>query len=200
MKKKHPILGVLCLLILAGIMSRVFLAGGAKAEITIGDQTYPMRSMTVREFMGDDYLLATMSAEGGSVYTYNYSGAVLEAKSYYNTAVPFRPREGAGAPLSCWLYNPTADRVEIREAKICAVSCKVSQMREYGLPVRIAGLELDRQSKAEIQSHMDGALKGFRFSENTEANAVSYTRGQVSYTFTFDEGDLLVNAIARNSV
>ena len=200
MKKKHPILGVICLAILACVGVYIFQAGGAKAEITIGEKTYEMRTMTVREFMEDGYLLSTMSTEGKFVRTYDYSGAVMEAKTYYNTAVPFRPKDGHGAPLSCWLYNPTSEPVEIREGKICAISCKVSQMRECGLPVSIAGLELERQSKAEIKEYMDKELKGYQFSENEDVNAVSYTKGAVSYTFSFDDSDILLNAIARNNV
>nr|WP_325258915.1 hypothetical protein [uncultured Oscillibacter sp.] len=199
MKKKHPILGVICLAVLACAVYS-FQGGGAKAEITIGERTYEMRTISVREFMGDDYVLASMSAEGNAVYTYNYSGAMMEAKTYYNTAVPFKPKGGSGAPLSCWLYNPTAEQVEIREGKICAISCKVSQMRECGLPVSIAGLELDSQSKTEIQEYMDGELKGYQFSENEDVNAISYTKGAVSYTFSFTEDDILKNAIARNNV
>ena len=149
MKKKHPILGVICLAILACVGVYIFQAGGA--EITVGEKTYEMRTMTVREFMEDGYLLATMSTEGQFVRTYDYSGAVMEAKTYYNTAVPFKPKDGAGAPLSCWLYNPTSEQVEIREGKICAISCKVAQMQECGLPVSIAGLGLNRQSKEEIK-------------------------------------------------
>lgn len=200
MKKKHPILGVICLAILACVGVYIFRAGGAKAEITIGEKTYEMRTMTVREFMEDGYLLATMSTEGQFVRTYDYSGAVMEAKTYYNTAVPFKPKDGAGAPLSCWLYNPTSEQVEIREGKICSISCKVAQMRECGLPVSIAGLELDSQSKEEIKAYMDGELKGYQFSENEDVNAISYTKGAVSYTFSFTEGDVLKNAVARNNV
>lgn len=200
MKKKHPILGVICLAILACVGVYIFQAGGAKAEITIGEKTYEMRTMTVREFMEDGYLLSTMSTEGKFVRTYDYSGAVMEAKTYYNTAVPFKPKDGAGAPLSCWLYNPTSDQVEIREGKICAISCKVSQMRECGLPVSIAGLELDSQSKGEIKAYMDEELKGYQFSENEDVNAISYTKGAVSYTFSFDDSDILLNAVARNNV
>ena len=200
MKKKHPILGVICLAILACVGVYIFQAGGAKAEITIGEKTYEMRTMTVREFMEDGYLLSTMSTEGKFVRTYDYSGAVMEAKTYYNTAVPFKPKDGAGAPLSCWLYNPTSEQVEIREGKICAISCKVSQMRQCGLPVSIAGLELDSQSKEEIKAYMDEELKGYRFSENEDVNAISYTKGAVSYTFSFDDSDVLLNAVARNNV
>lgn len=200
MKKKHPILGVICLAILACVGVYIFQAGGAKAEITIGETTYEMRTMTVREFMEDGYLIATMSTEGKFVRTYNYSGAVMEAKTYYNTAVPFKPKDGAGAPLSCWLYNPTSQQVEIREGKICAISCKVSQMRQCGLPVSIAGLELDSQSKGEIKAYMDEELKGYQFSENEDVNAISYTKGAVSYTFSFDDSDVLLNAVARNNV
>ena len=200
MKKKHPILGVICLAILACVGVYIFQAGGAKAEITIGDKTYEMRTMTVREFMEDGYLLSTMSTEGKFVRTYDYSGAVMEAKTYYNTAVPFKPKDGAGAPLSCWLYNPTSEQVEIREGKICAISCKVSQMRQCGLPVSIAGLELDSQSKEEIKAYMDEELKGYQFSENEDVNAISYTKGAVSYTFSFDDSDVLLNAVARNNV
>lgn len=200
MKKKHPILGVICLAILACVGVYIFQAGGAKAEITLGEKTYEMRTMTVREFMEDGYLLSTMSTEGKFVRTYDYSGAVMEAKTYYNTAVPFKPKDGAGAPLSCWLYNPTSEQVEIREGKICAISCKVSQMRECGLPVSIAGLELDSQSKEEIKAYMDEELKGYQFSENEDVNAISYTTGAVSYTFSFDDSDILLNAVARNNV
>ena len=132
--------------------------------------------------------------------TYDYSGAMMEAKTYYNTAVPFRPKDGAGAPLSCWLYNPTPEQVEIREGKICAISCKISQMREYGLPVSIAGLELNGQTKEELKEYMDGELQGYQFSENEDANAMSYTKGKVSYTFTFSDDDILMNAMARNNV
>ena len=198
MKKKHPILGVICLAILACVGVYIFRAGGA--EITVGEKTYEMRTMTVREFMEDGYLLATMSTEGQFVRTYDYSGAVMEAKTYYNTAVPFKPKDGAGAPLSCWLYNPTSQQVEIREGKICAISCKVSQMRQCGLPVSIAGLELDSQSKEEIKAYMDEELKGYQFSENEDVNAISYTKGAVSYTFSFDDSDVLLNAVARNNV
>ena len=200
MKKKHPILGVICLAILACVGVYIFQAGGAKAEITLGEKTYEMRTMTVREFMEDGYLLSTMSTEGKFVRTYDYSGAVMEAKTYYNTAVPFKPKDGAGAPLSCWLYNPTSEQVEIREGKICAISCKVSQMRQCGLPVSIAGLELDSQSKEEIKAYMDEELKGYQFSENEDVNAISYTKGAVSYTFSFDDSDVLLNAVARNNV
>lgn len=200
MKKKHPILGVICLAILACVGVYIFQAGGAKAEITLGEKTYEMRTMTVREFMEDGYLLATMSTEGRFVRTYDYSGAVMEAKTYYNTAVPFKPKDGAGAPLSCWLYNPTSEQVEIREGKICAISCKVSQMRQCGLPVSIAGLDLDSQSKGEIKAYMDEELKGYQFSENEDVNAISYTKGAVSYTFSFDDSDVLLNAVARNNV
>lgn len=200
MKKKHPILGVICLAILACVGVYIFQAGGAKAEITIGEKTYEMRTMTVREFMEDGYLLSTMSTEGKFVRTYDCSGAVMEAKTYYNTAVPFKPKDGAGAPLSCWLYNPTSEQVEIREGKICAISCKISQMRECGLPVSIVGLELDSQSKEEIKAYMDEELKGYQFSENEDVNAISYTKGAVSYTFSFDDSDVLLNAVARNNV
>ena len=199
MKKKYPILTLACLAVLfcGGVFA---FCGGAKAEITIGEKSYEMRTMTVREFMEDGYLLATMSTEGRSLYTYNYSGAMMEAKTYYNTAVPFKPKDGAGAPLSCWLYNPTSEPVEIREGKICAISCKVNQMRECGLSVTVAGLELDRQSKEEIKAYMDGELKGYQFSENEDVNAISYTKGQVSYTFSFTEEDILKNTVARNNV
>ena len=112
----------------------------------------------------------------------------------------FRPKDGYGAPLSCWLYNPTAEQVEIREGKICAISCKVAQMRECGLPVFIAGLELNSQSKEELKAYMDGELRSYQFSENEDVNAISYTKGRVSYTFSFDEEDTLLNAIARNNV
>ena len=200
MKKKHPILGVICLAVLVCGGLYVFRAGTAKAEITIGEKTYEMLTLSVREFMGDDYIFSTMSTEGKFVRTYDYSGAMMEAKTYYNTAVPFRPKDGAGAPLSCWLYNPTPEQVEIREGKICAISCKISQMQEYGLPVSIAGLELNGQTKGELKEYMDGELKGYQFSENEDANAMSYTKGKVSYTFTFNDNDILLNAMARNNV
>lgn len=200
MKKKHPILGVICLAVLVCGGLYVFRAGVAKAEITIGEKTYEMLTLSVREFMGDDYIFSTMSTEGKFVRTYDYSGATMEAKTYYNTAVPFRPKDGAGAPLSCWLYNPTPEQVEIREGKICAISCKISQMREYGLPVSIAGLELNGQTKGELKEYMDGELKGYQFSENEDANAMSYTKGKVSYTFTFNDNEILLNAMARNNV
>ena len=200
MKKKHPVLGVISLAILICVGVFTFRAGGAQAEMTIGEKTYRMRTISVREFMEDGYLLATMSTEGNSVYTYNYSDAVMEAKTYYNTAVPFKPKGGAGAPLSCWLYNPTSEQVEIREGKICAISCKVSQMRECGLPVTVAGLELDNQSKEDLKTYMDGELKGYQFSENEDVNAISYTKGAVAYTFSFTEEDVLKNAVARNNV
>lgn len=35
MKKRNPILGVICLLILVGVGSYIVLSGAAKAEITI---------------------------------------------------------------------------------------------------------------------------------------------------------------------
>ena len=49
MKKKHPRSGLICLVILGGIGGWIFLAGGAKAEITIGEKTYEMRTVSVRE-------------------------------------------------------------------------------------------------------------------------------------------------------
>ena len=97
MKKKHPILGVICLAVLVCGGLYVFRAGAAKAEITIGEKTYEMLTLSVREFMGDEYIFSTMSTEGKFVRTYDYSGATMEAKTYYNTAVPFRPKDGAGA-------------------------------------------------------------------------------------------------------
>ena len=67
-------------------------------------------------------------------------------------------------------------------------------------PVSIAGLELDSQSKGEIKAYMDEELKGYQFSENEDVNAISYTKGQVSYTFSFDDSNVLLNAVARNNV
>ena len=59
MKKKHPILGVICLAVLVCGGPYVFRAGAAKAEITIGGKTYEMLTLSVREFMGDDYIFST---------------------------------------------------------------------------------------------------------------------------------------------
>lgn len=197
MKKRKLILGVICLVILACLGGYFLLTGNEKAEITINGTTYEMCSVSVREFMGEDYIFAFMSTEGNSAYIYNYTNSELEAKTYYNMAVPFRPKGGAGAPISCWLYNPTAKTVEIREGMICAISCEIPALREYNIPVSIAGLELDNQTKEEITAYMGDALKSYQYSENEDANAVSYTKGKVSYTFTFDESDVLQDAVTR---
>lgn len=200
MKKRNPILGVICLVVLIGA-GWYFLRGGAeKAEITINGVPYEMCTMTVQEFMGDNYVLATSSVEGRSVYTYNYDDAELEAKSYYNMAVPFCPKDGVGAPIACWLYNPTSEPVEIRDGKICAISCEVPELRTYDITVSVAGLKLDSQSKTEIKTYMDEQMKGYQSSENEDVNAISYTKGKVSYTFSFDEDDILENAITRYNV
>lgn len=197
MKKRNPVLGVICLIVLVCAGGYFFLTGGEKSEITIRGIPYEMCSVSVREFMGEDYLFAVMSLDGNSVYTYNYTDAELEAKTYYNMAVPFRPKGGYGAPIACWLYNPTAEPVEIREAMICAISCEVPALRAYGIPVSIAGLELNDQTKEELSAYMDDAMKGYQYSENEDANAISYTKGKSSYTFTFDASDVLEDAIAR---
>lgn len=197
MKKRNFILGVLSFVILACAGAYLLLTESEKAEITINDTTYEMCSVSVREFMGEDYIFAVMSMDGNSVYTYNYTNSELEARTYYNMAVPFRPKDGYGAPISCWLYNPTSKPVEIREAMISSISCEVPALREYNIPVSVAGLELDNQGKAEITAYMGDALKGYQYSENEDVNAVSYMKGKVSYTFTFDESDVLQNAISR---
>ena len=200
MKKRNPVLGIICLLILCGIGFYIFSAGAAKAEITINGKTYEMRTISVRDFMSDGYVFSTMSLEGRTMYTYNYSGAVLEAKSYYNSGVPFKVKGGAGAPIACWVYNPTSEQVEIREGKVNSISCDIQDLLADGVKVSVAGLEMDRQTKAEIKTYMDDTLKGYTYSENENKNAISYTKGQVSYTFTFDDDDVLENAIARNNV
>lgn len=200
MKKRNPILGVICLLILAGIGGCIFLAGAAKAEITINGKTYQMRTISVRDFMSDGYVFSTMSIEGSTMRTYNYSGAVLEAKSYYNSGVPFKVQGSSGASINCWVYNPSPEQVEIREGKINSISCDIQDLLADNVKVSVAGLEMGKQTKAEIKDYMDGALRGYEFSENEDVNAISYTKRQVSYTFTFDDSDVLKNAIARNSV
>ena len=200
MKKRNPILGIICLLILCGIGFYVFSAGAAQAEITINGKTYKMRTISVRDFMSDGYVFSTMSIEGGTMYTYNYSDAVLEAKSYYNSGVPFKVKGSAGASINCWVYNPTSEQVEIREGKINSISCDIKDLLADGVTVSVAGLEMGRQTKTEIKSYMDDTLKGYKYSENENVNAISYTKGQVSYTFTFDDNDVLKNAIARNNV
>ena len=200
MKKRNPILGVICLAILAGIGVYIFQAGAAKAEITINGKTYEMRTISVRDFMSDGYVFSTMSIEGTTMRTYNYSNAVLEAKSYYNSGVPFKVKGGSGASINCWVYNPTSEQVEIREGKVNSISCDIKDLLADGVKVSVAGLEMGTQSKSEIKAYMDGQLKGYEFSENEDVNAISYRKGQVSYTFTFDDGDILKNAIARNDV
>lgn len=200
MRKRSPILGVICLLILGWGLGCIFLAGASKAEITVDGKVYEMRTMTVGEFMRDGYVFATMSTEGDVVYTYDYSDVVLEAKSYYKIGVPFKMNGGHEASINCWLYNPSSEEVEVQKGKIYAVSCHIAELRADGIVVSIAGLELDGQDKAELKSYMDGALKGYRFSENEDVNVVSYTKGQVSYTFSFDEDDILLEATARNNV
>lgn len=200
MKKRNPILGGICLLILAGIGGCIFLAGAAKAEITINGKTYQMRTISVRDFMSDGYVFSTMSIEGSTMRTYNYSGAVLEAKSYYNSGVPFKVQGSSGASINCWVYNPSPEQVEIREGKINSISCDIQDLLADNVKVSVAGLEMGEQTKAEIKDYMDGALRGYEFSENEDVNAISYTKRQVSYTFTFDDSDVLKNAIARNSV
>ena len=114
MKKRNPILGVICLVVLICAGGYFLLTIDIRIEITINGTTYEMCAVSVREFMGEDYIFAVMSTEGNSVYMYNYTNSELEAKTYYNMAVPFRPKDGYGAPISCWLYNPTAESVEIR--------------------------------------------------------------------------------------
>lgn len=200
MKKRNPILGVICLAILAGIGVYIFQAGAAKAEITINGKIYAMRTISVRDFMSDGYVFSTMSIEGNTMRTYNYSDAVLEAKSYYNSGVPFKVKGSSGASINCWVYNPTSEQVEIREGKVNSISCDIQDLLADGVKVSVAGLEMGAQSKSEIKSYMDGQLKGYEFSENEDVNAISYTKGQVSYTFTFDDGGILKNAIARNDV
>ena len=200
MTKRNPILGVICLAILAGIGVYIFQAGAAKAEITINGKTYEMRTISVRDFMSDGYVFSTMSIEGNTMRTYNYSNAVLEAKSYYNSGVPFKVKGGSGASINCWVYNPTSEQVEIREGKVNSISCDIKDLLADGVKVSVAGLEMGTQSKSEIKAYMDGQLKGYEFSENEDVNAISYRKGQVSYTFTFDDGDILKNAIARNDV
>lgn len=200
MKKRSPVLGVICLLILAGVGGYIFLSGAAKAEITINGKTYEMRTISVREFMSDGYVFSTMSIEGNTMRTYNYSDAVLEAKSYYNSGVPFKAKGSAGASINCWVYNPTSEQVEIREGKINSISCDIKDLLADGIKVSVAGLEMGRQTKEEIRAYMDGELKGYTYSENEDVNAISYTKGQVSYTFSFDDDDILKNTIARNNV
>lgn len=197
MKKRNLILWIICLVVLVCAGGYFLLTGNEKAEITINGTTYEMCTVSVREFMGEDYIFAVMSTEGNSVYTYNYTDSELEAKTYYNMAVPFCPKDGYGAPISCWLYNPTAKTVEIRDAMICSISCEVPALREYNIPVSVAGLELNTQTKQEIKAYMGDALKGYQYSENEDVNAVSYTKDKVSYTFTFDASDVLQNAISR---
>lgn len=200
MKKRNPILSVVCLLILCGIGFYIFSAGAAKAEITINGKTYEMRTISVRDFMSDGYSFSTMSTEGNMLYTYNYSNAVLEAKSYYNTGVPFKVSGSAGTSITCWVYNPTPEQVEIREGKVNSISCDIQDLLADGVKVSVAGLEMGSQTKSEIKTYMDSKLKGYSYSENEDVNAISYTKGQVSYTFTFDNDDVLKNAIARNNV
>lgn len=200
MKKRSPILAVACMAALAGIGFYIFQAGAAKAEITINGKTYQMRAISVRDFMSDGYVFSTMSIEGNTVRTYNYSSAVLEAKSYYNSGVPFKVKGSTGASINCWVYNPTSEQVEIREGKINSISCDIQDLLADGVKVSVAGLEMGEQTKTEIKAYMDGQLKGYAFSENEDVNAISYAKGQVSYTFTFDDGDVLKNAIARNNV
>lgn len=202
MKKRNPILGIVCLLILRGVGFYIFIfsAGAAKAEITIDGKTYEMRTISVRDFMSDGYSFSTMSIEGGAMYTYNYSDAVLEAQSYYNMGVPFTVSGSAGASITCWIYNPTPEQVEIREGKINSISCDIQDLLAEGIKVSVAGLEMGAQSKSEIKTYMNGQLKGYTYSENEDVNAISYTKGQVSYTFSFDDSDILKNAIARNNV
>lgn len=200
MKKRNPIPGMICLLILCGIGFYIFSAGAAQAEITINDKVYKMRTISVRDFMSDGYVFSTMSIEGNTMYTYNYSGAMLEAKSYYNSGVPFKVKGSAGTSITCWVYNPTSEQVEIREGKVNSISSDIQDLLADGVKVSVAGLEMGRQTKTEIKSYMDDTLKGYTYSENEDVNAISYTKRQVSYTFTIDDDDILENAIARNNV
>ena len=200
MKNGRIVLGVVLLAILGCVILYFFRMTGGKAEITLNGTTYEMGTISVRDFMGEDYIFAIMSTEGNSVYMYNYTNATFEAKTYYNMAVPFRPKGGHGAPIACWLYNPTAKPVEIRDGMICSISCEVPALREYDMAVSVAGLELADQSKEEIKTYMDNTLKGYKFSENEDVNAISYKKDKVSYTFSFDETDILQDAIARLSV
>ena len=200
MKKRSPILGVACLLILVGLGVYIFLSGAAKAEITISGKTYEMRAISVWDLMSDGYVFSTMSIEDNTMYTYNYSDAILEAKSYYNSGVPFKVKGSAGASITCWVYNPTSEQVEIREGKINSISCDIKDLLADGIKVSVAGLEMERQTKEEIKAYMDNALKGYTYSENEDVNAMCYAKGQMSYTFRFDDDDILKNAIARNNV
>lgn len=190
MKKRSSILGIAALIVLGVVAGFVFRNGGAKAEITMNGKTYQMCSMSVREFMEDGYVFAAI----------DYTNASLEAKTYYNTGVPLKVKGNYGAPINIWIYNPTAEQVEIREGKISAISCDVQSLLADGVSVSIAGLKLKGQSKDEIAAYMSDALKGYTYSENEDVNAISYTKGSVSYTFRFDEDDILEAGIARNSV
>lgn len=200
MKKRNPILGIAALVIIGAVAGFMLRNGGAKAEITMNGTTYQMCTMTVRDFMEDGYVFATMSTTDRSIYTYNFTNASLEAKSYYNSGVPLKVKDKYGAPINIWVYNPTAEQVEIREGKINSISCDVQDLLADGVAVSIAGRELNDQTKDEIAAYMNDALKGYTYSENEDVNAISYTKGSVSYTFRFDEDDVLEAGIARNSV
>lgn len=200
MKQRNPVLGVVGLLALAAVAVFVLRLSAAKAEITIDGTTYQMCALSVREFMQDGYSLATMTTTERSIYTYDYSSAELEAKSYYNTGVPMRLKDGSGGPISIWVYNPTPEKVGIRDGKINSISCDIPELLSNGVKVSIAGQELGGQSKEELTGLMNTALKGYTFSENEDVNAVSYTKGSVSYTFVFDGNGMLEKGIARNAV
>ena len=115
----------------------------------------------------------------------------------------------AGRLLSLWqaCREETEDPLEralLCNAGILAACCFFRGERVYGGGMEaledLTGLEMERQTKEEIKAYMDNALKGYTYSENEDVNAISYAKGQMSYTFRFDDDDILKNAIARNNV
>ncbi|MCD7948342.1 MAG: hypothetical protein LUG13_08685 [Oscillospiraceae bacterium] len=66
--------------------------------------------------------------------------------------------------------------------------------------MEMAGLVLDAQSRDKLKAWMDEALQEYTVSESTTTNGLNYTKNHVSYTFSFDENDVIITGIVRLNV
>ncbi|MGX8850571.1 hypothetical protein [Amedibacillus sp. YH-ame10] len=194
---KRVLGGLLCVGILIGFHF-FFQANNVDVKITMNDKEYTMLETTLDEFMKDGYSLAEITYTDKGVELNRYNGRYLEGRTIYHYGVPLRLKgasKQSNASIIANLFNPKEEGVELKEGVITSLTCDMKLLKE-DVRIEVAGLQIESQNRKELLGWMDENLKGFKKDEGTKPSVFHYQRDLSSYTFVFDENDIIKRVIA----
>lgn len=188
-------------IVLLGIATYILLCmPSTKVMITINDKEYEMQEITLQKFMKEGFNIQMGIDKANTGGFTNYAGVELKANTDYVSYLPMYASKGKGSSIQLGIYNSENKVVPIKKGKIKSIYCIIPELVEQGVSVEIKGLKLNGQTKEEIKKWMNQHLKGFQLDEVSNTNNFYYSSGKSSYSFVFNEENILASVTVGKEV